>query len=66
MFGINTLIKINMETILTKNGLKLSAIFIKEYPNGKLFFCQERIVITNLDNNELSSIDIIDIVEEIF
>lgn len=55
-----------METVHTLNGLHLSMQLIKVYPNGKLFFAQERLCITDLNNNEIESNDIIDLVEQIF
>jgi len=51
--------------ISTKNGYKLMAKHIKTYSKGILWFCQERLVITDLQHNEISSNDIIDLVEEI-
>lgn len=55
-----------METVNTKDGLKFEMKLVKTYPNGKLFFFQERLCITNLNNVEIESIDIIDCVEQIF
>lgn len=45
--------------------LPIMATLVKEYPKGKLFFAQERLIVTDLNNNELISNDIIDLVEEI-
>ena len=55
-----------MEKVFLKGGLSLVAQLIKKYPNGKLFFLQERLLVTNLKNQEIESVDIIDIVEQIF
>lgn len=55
-----------MEIVKTLNGLSLSMTLIKTYPNGKLFFCQERLCLTDTDNNEILSEDIIDLVEQVF
>ena len=51
--------------INTKNGYKLMAKHIKTYSKGILWFCQERLIITDLQHNEIISNDIIDLVEEI-
>ena len=51
--------------IQTKNGYKLMAKHIKTYSKGILWFCQERLVITDLQHNEMSSNDIIDFFEKI-
>lgn len=51
--------------INTKNGYKLMATHIKTYSKGMLWFCQERLVITDLQHNEIISNDIINLVEEI-
>ena len=48
-----------MEKITTLNGLVLEALFIKHYENCKLFFCQDRMVLTNIINMEIVSIDIL-------
>ena len=53
-----------METILIK-GLSIECKLIKTYTNGKLFFAQERLVITDLNNVYIKGADIIDIVEEV-
>jgi len=54
-----------MEQVKTLNGLTLNMQLIKEYTNGKLFFCQERLCITNLNNEEIRSYDVISYIEEI-
>ena len=53
-----------METILI-NGLSIECKLIKTYSKGKLFFAQERLVITDLNNIYVKSVDVIDIIEEI-
>lgn len=53
------------EIVITKNGWSIEMQLIKTYPNGKLFFAQERICTTDLNNNEMTSTDIVDLVEEI-
>ena len=55
----------NLEWVLCKNGIRLQMQLIREYKNGKLFFDQERLCITDVNNTELNSNDIIDLVEEI-
>ena len=54
-----------MEQVRTLNGLTLTMQLIKEYTYGKLFFCQERLCITNLYNEEIRSYDVISFIEEI-
>ena len=51
--------------INTKSGYKLMATHIKTYSKGILWFCQEKLVITDLQHNEIVSKDIIDLVKEI-
>ena len=53
------------EIVSLKIGINLEMQLIKVYPKGKLFFCQERLCVTNLINQEIVSNDIIDILEEI-
>ena len=53
-----------METILI-NGLSIECNLIKTYSKGKLFFAQERLVITDLNNVYIKNVNIIDIVEEV-
>jgi hypothetical protein len=48
------------------NGLSFEMQLIKVYPNGKLFFCQERLCVTDLNNKEITSNDVIDLVERLF
>lgn len=50
---------------MLKIGVGLEMQLIKTYTNGKLFFCQERLCVTTLDNREIESEDIIDIVEQV-
>jgi hypothetical protein len=48
--------------VFTKNGLDLQAVLIKIYPNGKkLFFLQDRLMVTDSQNKELESKDCFDI-----
>lgn len=51
-----------MYNITMKNGLVLYAQFIKSYGIRKLFLCQDRLVLTDLEDNEINSMDIIDFV----
>lgn len=53
------------EIVMLKIGVGLEMQLIKTYTNGKLFFCQERLCVTTLDNREIESEDIIDIVEQV-
>lgn len=53
------------ENVVTKNGLVLSMLLVDTYRYGKLFYFQERLCITDLDNKEIDSHDIIDLIEEI-
>lgn len=53
------------ELVKLPMGTKVPMQLIKTYKNGKLFFCQERIYITTLDNTVINSNDIIDFVEEV-
>jgi hypothetical protein len=44
--------------VFTKNGLNLNAVHIKTYPNGnKLFFLQDRLMVTDSQNREVESKD---------
>jgi hypothetical protein len=52
-----------MENIFLNEELVLSAIFIKHLPNGKLFYCQDKLVYTNSTNHILDSLDVIDFIE---
>ena len=54
-----------MEKIKTLKGLVIDARFVEEYPHGKLFFAQERLVVTDLENNELANIDVIELIMKI-
>ena len=62
----NTAEIMNTENVKTNNGLEIAMILVKIYPNGKLFFAQERLCITDLDNKEIDSKDLINFVESIF
>ena len=53
------------QTVLTKNKLALEAKLIQVYPNGKLFFLQDRIIVTDKNNLEIDNIDIIHLIEKI-
>lgn len=53
-----------METIITKERLAISALLVSEYSRGKLFFAQERLILTNLINEEVRSMDIISFVDD--
>lgn len=53
------------EQIYTLNGLILRASLIKIYERGKLFFLQDRLLVTDHNNNEINSLDIISLVEDI-
>jgi hypothetical protein len=54
-----------MEIVKTLNGLELEMQLIKTYTSGKLFFSQERLCITDLNNVEINSLDIINYVSGI-
>lgn len=53
-----------IQNVHCKNGLALEAKLIQIYRvhGKKLFFLQERIMLTDLDNNEIDSIDLIDFI----
>lgn len=51
-----------IETVTTLNGLKIKARLVQEYPKGRLYYAQERLIVTNNDNKEIKSIDVIDLV----
>ena len=50
-----------MNKIHTKNGLTLDGIFIRNLPHvdGFLFYCQDRLVMTDNDYNEIKSLDVV-------
>jgi hypothetical protein len=49
-----------MEIVFTKNGLALEAHYLKALSGDrKLFYIQDRLMITDKDNKELNSSDII-------
>ena len=54
-----------MELIKTLTGLEVEAKLVKTYSKGKLFFAQERLCLTDLDNNELISLDLLDYLTDI-
>jgi len=53
------------ESVKTLSGFNLDMQLIKTYTNGKLFFCQERLCMTDLDNNEITSLDVIHHLDDI-
>ena len=55
-----------MENIFYNEDLVLSALFIKDLPNGKLFYCQDRLTITNSTNHIIHSLDVIDFIQQAF
>lgn len=49
-----------MEKIKTSTGIEVDAIFINDYDNGsKLFYSQDRLVITTDDNVEIDNVCIL-------
>lgn len=48
-----------MEIVKTLNGLEVEMQLLKTYHNGKLFFAQERLCLTDMSNKEINSLDII-------
>lgn len=54
-----------MERIKLSNGEVLFALLIKVFSNGKLFYLNENLVKTDLNNVEIVSINISDLVENI-
>lgn len=57
--------QIVLVTLRNGHRFAVDAKLIKQYLKGKLFFYQERLIITDLSNNEIMSNDIIDLVEQI-
>lgn len=53
------------ENVKTKNGYSISAKLLNRYPKGKLFFAQDRVVITDFDNNEIANLDLIDLIQDL-
>jgi hypothetical protein len=53
-----------METILTLNGNFIKAKLVQEYDRARLFFSQDRLVITDLMNREVTNLDVIDFVSQ--
>lgn len=51
--------------VTTLSGLEIDMILVKEYERGRLFFAQERLCLTDLDNKEIRSFDIISFVEDV-
>lgn len=53
-----------METIVTQKGLTIIGVLVKLYyeHNVKLFFSQDRLILTDLHNVELRSLDVLDFV----
>ena len=55
----------NVPNVSQINGLSIECKLIKTYSKGKLFFAQERLVVTDLNNVYIKSVDVIDIVGKI-
>ena len=53
------------EKVKLKMGITLEMELVKKYRKGKLFYLQERLCLTDLKNNEIQSMDIIDFVEQV-
>ena len=53
------------EQITTRDGFKVDAIFLNDYEQGKLFYVQERLVITGDNNAVIDSIDIINTIQHL-
>lgn len=51
--------------IKTRNGHLLSALKLETYPKGILWFCQKRLVITDFEYNEITSLDVIDFIQDL-
>lgn len=51
-----------IENIKTKNGLVIKARLVQEYPKGRLYYAQEHLVVTDNNNNETKSLDVIELV----
>ena len=51
-----------MEEVNTLNGLKIQMMLIDRFENTKLFYCQNRICLTTLSNNEIDSTDLIEFI----
>ena len=57
--------KIKVKT-KTDTILEVDAVFINDYEEGsKIFFCQDKLVITDNDNNVIDSLDIISIINNL-
>lgn len=54
------------ELVQTRNGLKLEMQFLKQAESIKVFYCQDRVCITDLFNVEITSIDLIRLNEEVW
>ena len=53
------------ETIRTLKGLSVKARLVQEYPKGRLYYAQERLVITDNNNKEIESLDVVELVTKI-
>ena len=53
------------EQITTRDGIKVDAIFLNDYEQGKLFYAQERLVITGDNNVVIDSVDIINTIQHL-
>ena len=51
-----------MREVITKSGMVLEATFIKQYGLRKLWLCQDRLMLTDLANKEIRSMDVLDFV----
>ena len=54
-----------METVNTKNGLKIEMLLVDTFERGKLFYAQNRLCLTDNDNNEVNKLDVLSFVEEV-
>lgn len=53
------------QEIYTISGKSIMAKFVERYNKGKLFFFEERLVITDLKNKEINTIDILSFVRPV-
>jgi hypothetical protein len=51
-----------IETVHTLKGIPVKAKLVQEFPKGRLFYAQERLMVTDNNNKELKSMDIIELV----
>lgn len=52
------------EKIIYNEEMILDALFIKDLPGGKLFYCQDKLVVTNCCNHIIDSLDIIEFIND--